>query len=89
MADVESASLIPRHAQDDAEADMDHADAVVNGSSKKRKRARKILSEKRFECKHDGCGKSYSRAEHLYRHQLNRESVSMTSFKESALSRLD
>src|ERR1700722_2621749 len=28
--------------------------------------------EKRFECTHAGCGKSYSRAEHLHRHQLNR-----------------
>jgi hypothetical protein len=28
--------------------------------------------EKRFECTHTGCGKSYSRAEHLHRHQLNR-----------------
>jgi hypothetical protein len=24
---------------------------------------------------HEGCGKSYSRAEHLYRHQLNRKSA--------------
>lgn len=41
------------------------------GSSKKRRRSRKGL-DKKFECPHDGCGKSYSRAEHLYRHQLNR-----------------
>ncbi len=39
----------------------------------KRKRSRKGL-EKNFPCPHHGCGKSYSRAEHLYRHQLNRES---------------
>ena len=31
--------------------------------------------DKRFECKFSGCGKSYSRAEHLYRHQLNREYI--------------
>ncbi|KAF2430919.1 hypothetical protein EJ08DRAFT_660339 [Tothia fuscella] len=42
-----------------------------SGSSKKRRRSRKGL-DKKFECPHDGCGKSYSRAEHLYRHQLNR-----------------
>ncbi len=30
-------------------------------------------TSKRFQCSHDGCGKSYSRAEHLARHQLNRE----------------
>ncbi|KAF1813312.1 hypothetical protein P152DRAFT_395639 [Eremomyces bilateralis CBS 781.70] len=40
------------------------------GSSKKRRRSRKGL-DKKFECPHEGCGKSYSRAEHLYRHQLN------------------
>ncbi|KAK2783767.1 hypothetical protein FQN52_009511 [Onygenales sp. PD_12] len=42
-----------------------------NDSAKKRKRSRKGDSEKKFDCKHEGCGKSYSRAEHLYRHQLN------------------
>ena len=31
--------------------------------------------EKRFECTHEGCGKGYSRAEHLHRHQLNREQL--------------
>ncbi|KAL9107212.1 MAG: hypothetical protein Q9227_007836 [Pyrenula ochraceoflavens] len=41
------------------------------GSSKKRKRNSKVNPEKKFDCKHEGCGKSYSRAEHLYRHQLN------------------
>ncbi|KAF2403350.1 hypothetical protein EJ06DRAFT_535918 [Trichodelitschia bisporula] len=40
------------------------------GGSKKRRRSRKGL-DKKFECPHEGCGKSYSRAEHLYRHQLN------------------
>ena len=39
---------------------------------RKRKRSRKGL-EKNFPCPTVGCGKSYSRAEHLYRHQLNRE----------------
>lgn len=43
-----------------------------HGSSRKRRRSRKGL-DKKFECPHEGCGKSYSRAEHLYRHQLNRE----------------
>ena len=28
---------------------------------------------------HEGCGKSYSRAEHLSRHQLNRKSAPFTS----------
>lgn len=43
-----------------------------SNSPRKRKRSRKGDTEKRYECKQDGCGKSYSRAEHLYRHQLNR-----------------
>ncbi|EEH47119.1 uncharacterized protein PADG_03217 [Paracoccidioides brasiliensis Pb18] len=44
---------------------------LQSDTSKKRKRSRKGDSEKKFYCKHEGCGKSYSRAEHLYRHQLN------------------
>ena len=44
----------------------------VSGKQRKRKRSRKGL-EKNFPCPHQGCGKSYSRAEHLYRHQLNRK----------------
>ncbi|KAG8531642.1 uncharacterized protein KY384_003273 [Bacidia gigantensis] len=43
-----------------------------NGKPRKRKRSRKGL-EKNFPCPHPGCGKSYSRAEHLYRHQLNHQ----------------
>ncbi|KAL5625228.1 hypothetical protein BROUX41_005288 [Berkeleyomyces rouxiae] len=41
-----------------------------DGPTRKRRRSRKGL-DKKFECPHEGCGKSYSRAEHLYRHQLN------------------
>ncbi|KAL8659612.1 MAG: hypothetical protein Q9226_000317 [Calogaya cf. arnoldii] len=42
----------------------------TSGKPRKRKRSRKGL-DKNFPCKHEGCGKKYSRAEHLYRHQLN------------------
>ncbi|KAI9709858.1 MAG: hypothetical protein M1812_007566 [Candelaria pacifica] len=42
----------------------------AGGPSRKRRRSRKGL-DKKFECPHPDCGKSYSRAEHLYRHQLN------------------
>ncbi|KAF1960669.1 hypothetical protein CC80DRAFT_262393 [Byssothecium circinans] len=42
----------------------------ATGSSRKRRRSRKS-GDKKFLCPHEGCGKSYSRAEHLYRHQLN------------------
>ncbi|KAF2091689.1 hypothetical protein K490DRAFT_31945 [Saccharata proteae CBS 121410] len=59
---------------DDAEHSGDGDGAGAGGTSRKRRRSRKGLdkkSDKKFECPHEGCGKSYSRAEHLYRHQLN------------------
>ena len=49
-------------------------DTPTSEPPKKRRRIVKPNAEKKFECKHEGCGKSYSRAEHLYRHQLNRKS---------------
>lgn len=51
----------------------DNKDSIgeIQGKPRKRKRSRKAL-EKSFPCTFEGCGKSYSRAEHLYRHQLNR-----------------
>ncbi|POR36210.1 Zinc finger protein [Tolypocladium paradoxum] len=54
---------------------QDQNDASSNSDepAKKRRRSRKGLG-KRFECPTEGCGKSYSRAEHLYRHQLNHNS---------------
>ena len=62
-----------------AKADEDSCDekengagTLANGKPRKRKRSRKGL-DKNFPCPHHGCGKSYSRAEHLYRHQLNRK----------------
>ncbi|KAH4023911.1 hypothetical protein HBH70_076100 [Parastagonospora nodorum] len=48
----------------------DGGDGDEGTGSRKRRRSRKGL-DKKFECPHEGCGKSYSRAEHLYRHQLN------------------
>ncbi|KAJ5888983.1 hypothetical protein N7495_009024 [Penicillium taxi] len=38
---------------------------------KRRIRSRRAPPDRKFHCSHDGCGKSYSRAEHLARHQLN------------------
>lgn len=43
--------------------------------TRKRRRSRKGL-DKKFECPQQGCGRAYSRAEHLYRHQLNRKDPS-------------
>lgn len=48
-----------------------HTEPSAEEPPKKRRRTAKPNADKKFECKHDGCGKSYSRAEHLYRHQLN------------------
>lgn len=48
-------------------------------SGRKRRRSRKGM-EKKFDCPHPGCGKFYSRAEHLYRHQLNREYSALSVF---------
>ncbi len=47
----------------------DHKEQPL-GPSKRRRKA-KANAEKKYECKE--CGKTYSRAEHLYRHQLNRK----------------
>ncbi|EKD19783.1 uncharacterized protein L3040_001872 [Drepanopeziza brunnea f. sp. 'multigermtubi'] len=49
---------------------VDEHSSGTEGPTRKRRRSRKGL-DKKFECPQDGCGKSYSRAEHLYRHQLN------------------
>lgn len=50
--------------------------ASTHGSTeKKSKRRHRGGNGKRFRCGHEDCGKTYSRAEHLQRHQLNREST--------------
>lgn len=57
--------------------------------SKKRKKSPKQLdlntAERKFHCSHDGCDKSYSRAEHLYRHQLNRMYIMPGGTRESRI----
>ena len=60
-------------AEDESGDEKENGGDNAGGKPRKRKRSRKGL-EKNFPCPHQGCGKSYSRAEHLYRHQLNRES---------------
>lgn len=63
----------------DDESDLEMENAPADGTTdsmatkgKKRRRSRKGL-DKKYPCKTPGCGKTYSRAEHLYRHMLNRE----------------
>lgn len=43
----------------------------VPAATPKRKRASRKGLPRRFECRHEDCGKRYSRAEHLARHELN------------------
>jgi hypothetical protein len=43
---------------------VDGHSSGTDGPSRKRRRSRKGL-DKKFECPQEGCGKSYSRAEHL------------------------
>lgn len=53
----------------ESETDVGTSD-IRNGPKKKRKLGN--VTEKKYACPQEGCDKSYSRAEHLYRHQLNR-----------------
>ena len=57
-----------------AGGDVDAAYVVDETENAKTKKKRKVIkeSDKKYHCPHDDCGKAYSRAEHLYRHQLNR-----------------
>ncbi|KAM0325481.1 hypothetical protein ACHAQA_007468 [Verticillium albo-atrum] len=58
------------HDHDDGDEGKAGSSNSDGGPARKRRRSRKGL-DKKFECPQEGCGKSYSRAEHLYRHQLN------------------
>lgn len=51
-----------------------HNGLTSPGHATKRKRKSRKGLEKRFTCEIDECGKVYSRAEHLQRHQLNHNS---------------
>jgi hypothetical protein len=51
----------------------DQAESNPNLNSASKQRSSKNETRRRFECTYAGCGRHYSRAEHLYRHQLNRK----------------
>ncbi|KAK8211541.1 hypothetical protein M8818_003195 [Zalaria obscura] len=56
----------------DAEHEPDIEHNADDDKPKKRRRVVKMADkDKKYGCPAEGCGKSYSRAEHLYRHQLN------------------
>ena len=60
----------------DADADVDAEHEVDDLADAKPKKKRRVIkmSDKKYQCPQPNCGKAYSRAEHLYRHQLNRAS---------------
>ena len=72
---TESGTCVPNGSPDGTVVGQDGSDNAPGEPPKKKRRVAKPNPDKKFECKHEGCGKSYSRAEHLYRHQLNRESL--------------
>jgi len=47
-------------------------DELADAKPRKKRKIVKTNGEKKYLCPQNDCGKSYSRAEHLYRHQLNR-----------------
>ena len=57
---------------EDMDVDAEHEVDETTESKPKKKRRVINTPEKKFACSHPECGKSYSRAEHLYRHRLNR-----------------
>lgn len=64
----------------DNDRDDDLDDDLEDAKPKKKRRVVKT-GDKKYECPEPDCGKSYSRAEHLYRHQLNRPSSPPLSFR--------
>lgn len=57
---------------DEHELDVENDVEDVEGAKPRKKRRLVQTSDKKYECPEPDCGKKYSRAEHLYRHQLNR-----------------
>lgn len=70
----------------DENVEMEDAEHEVDDfTTRKPKKKRRITktTDKKYECPQPDCGKAYSRAEHLYRHQLNR------SYSEARLRHFD
>ncbi|KKK24992.1 hypothetical protein AOCH_003130 [Aspergillus ochraceoroseus] len=71
MPSLDQATKASRRGREVSLTTDDAAVHEMDASARKRKRTRKTHTDRKFECTFEGCGKSYSRAEHLYRHQLN------------------
>ena len=74
LADEEDESR-PRHDDDDPDADHESETEGADGTRRRKKRRIIQNSDRKYCCSESNCGKKYSRAEHLYRHQLNRTSI--------------
>jgi hypothetical protein len=76
LADEEDDSR-PRHDEDDPDADHEVEIEAEGADGTRRRKKRRIIqnSDRKYCCSEEGCVKKYSRAEHLYRHQLNRMSI--------------
>lgn len=66
----------PRPRHDDENAEVEQVDEADDTQPRKKRRVIQS-SDKKYICPHPECGKRYSRAEHLYRHQLNRTSLNL------------
>jgi hypothetical protein len=65
----------PRPRHDDEDAEVEQAIDETDDAQPRKKRRVIQSSDKKYICPAQGCGKRYSRNEHLYRHQLNRTSL--------------
>lgn len=71
----ENENIPKKEGEEDAAFEVEEGDDLTGSKPKKRRKMVKN-SDKKYQCPHPECTKTYSRAEHLYRHQLNRTSCS-------------
>jgi uncharacterized Zn-finger protein len=55
----------------------DHSTSIM-APGRKRKDAQNKFEGKKFSCQQDGCGRTFTRAEHLQRHLLNHSNGDFT-----------
>ena len=71
MSDPKRPRLDPSLSTSNAD-DQTGVDTQTSANSRRHSSSTRTDGRRRFECTYAGCGRNYSRAEHLYRHQLNR-----------------
>lgn len=62
----------PKNEEEQPGTRLEHEHEQADPVKPRKKRRVVQSSDKKYECPTPECGKKYSRAEHLYRHQLNR-----------------